>query len=415
MNADEDGNVIPEVKAPDDLFKDETPEPEFSNMFKKAAGYTRKKASLGGNMDTSFDQGEAHGSVDESECVNEKVLNRFQSKSRPRQTFLSGKLSSLVSKHRESMNFEEDIVDESVVETAPNPYQDEEDAMKADKGSHAWNWTVAKLISEDEKDEKRRRKADIKEKAAEDKAKQASVSEKSRKCVQQENESRSLPQGTDIISSKRQYQEKVESNNAFDFDSNEKEDKVKKTKPAPRKRATTDDGDENKDIVRKTKPAPRKKSITDDGDENEDIVRKSKPASRKKAIRDDGDENEDIIKKTKPASRKRATTDDDDESEDIVRKTKPVTRKRAIRDDGDENGDVDYKPDNDGLQSGPAETVPKKRVARKPAKGKQKTENTGPVITADTEGNSKLTSDSHSQQILKVIANLLLTLIHSRY
>ncbi|XP_052816677.1 ATP-dependent DNA helicase Q4-like isoform X2 [Mya arenaria] len=128
-------------------------EPSFPSLFRKAATLTKQKFT-------------------KSDETNEPLFNKFQSTSRQNKSFLSGKLSQMVTKHRESMNFDEGEDNEEVEETFPGVVHDiEEEEVDKNAVSHSWNMSVSRLISQDEDDERKRKNAEKRKKVQEEKKK----------------------------------------------------------------------------------------------------------------------------------------------------------------------------------------------------------------------------------------------------
>ncbi|KAH3778362.1 hypothetical protein DPMN_179817, partial [Dreissena polymorpha] len=139
------GNLCQDTESPTSFFTDPNDFTDvkpafFSKTFQRAAmiaKYTGKTAT---------------------EELEEPVVSKFQSSFRPKQTFLPGHLSKLVSKHRETLSFEEDIEEEADIFDVRQVHEIEDGEEDAKSGSgHSWNMSVAKLISQDEKDEKKRK------------------------------------------------------------------------------------------------------------------------------------------------------------------------------------------------------------------------------------------------------------------
>lgn len=110
---------------------------KFGRIFEKAASVTKLKTS------------------DVCTTDSDVFLNKFQSGFRSKGSVLPGNLSSLVSKHRETMKLDEDIIDEADDEVVQADFErigkgntDQKDTD--DVSDHSWDMPVAKLIVDDE-------------------------------------------------------------------------------------------------------------------------------------------------------------------------------------------------------------------------------------------------------------------------
>lgn len=111
----------------------------FGKVFEKAMLITKYKGKEQGPEDPD----------------SEVFIDKYVTKVKPKQSFLPGNLSSLISKHRKEMIIEEEAFDHDepkLDDRTEHVHDDNVDDKDDDTGGHSWNVPVSKLIRDDEKE-----------------------------------------------------------------------------------------------------------------------------------------------------------------------------------------------------------------------------------------------------------------------
>ncbi|XP_060604089.1 ATP-dependent DNA helicase Q4-like [Ruditapes philippinarum] len=286
-----------------------------------------KHANFGKVFEKAFSITKYKGKVQDSEEPGSDVfMNKFQTKAKPKQTFLPGKLSSLISKRREEMMIEEEQLDHDEFkfdnETDHRDEEDDDDDKGGETGGHSWNMPVSKLIRDDENEAVKRSKRSMKKKE--------NQSEK-RKAAKKESEIKNFNDS--------EYQEmklKSEDKISIDKERSESPADLKKAEPQKVNIVSGEDGDSIGNDINKfdyndgsdsDSPKPRSKRKAVAKSAKAKTVAKSSKSTKRRVIESDeefekpdknsgeSDGEEIAVKKRKktskaqPAAKKRKTNE----------------------------------------------------------------------------------------------------------
>ena len=303
----------------------------FGKMFEKAVAKAKPKLS-------TFDQSDG-----------DAVFNRFQlNKLKSKPSFLPEKLSNLVSKHRESMNMEEDNIDEIGDQFEEVDDDIEVEHVKSKGGGHSWDMPVSKLITDDEVAYRK------------DKAKTAKMKQKEK--MKSEKVSKVVKKTSD----------KARTTNSKTVNK-EVRDSVKKNADSF-KENLRDSENLTCDTSKMDSVTSKEVNIMDDADIPESIVNDNIPAQFTKTNKEPVDAGTKTKAKTVTRTRKKtvkptveANSGSDGESEITTRK---ITRKKRKISESDEDKTFDFAEDQ---KEGSEEEKKPKEPKVKPAAKKRKT------------------------------------------
>ncbi|XP_045192519.2 ATP-dependent DNA helicase Q4-like isoform X3 [Mercenaria mercenaria] len=111
----------------------------------------QKHANFGKVFEKALSISKHKGTIQGSDTDSDVFMNKYQTKAKPKQSFLPSNLSSLISKHRQEMVIEEEFENEEFVVDNKTDFNDDDDNDE-ETGGHSWNVPVSKLIRDDEKE-----------------------------------------------------------------------------------------------------------------------------------------------------------------------------------------------------------------------------------------------------------------------